>query len=71
MGYTFDYSLVKLPVCDGDGFPIQRSGVTSYPGLFFVGMPWMPTEKTGSLLGVGKAAEHIAFQIAEAVYLES
>jgi putative flavoprotein involved in K+ transport len=68
MGYTFDYSLVKLPVRDEDGFPIQSRGVTSYPGLFFVGMPWMPTEKTGSLLGVGKAAEHIASRISEAIY---
>jgi len=70
MGYTFDYSLVRLPVCDKDGFPFQRSGVTSYSGLFFVGMPWMPTEKSGFLLGVGKSAEHIASQIAEAVDLQ-
>ena len=29
-GYTFDYSLVKLPVRDQDGFPIQASGVTCH-----------------------------------------
>lgn len=51
MGYTFDYNLVKLPVVDGDGFPIQANGVTSYSGLYFVGMPWMPTERPGFLLG--------------------
>jgi putative flavoprotein involved in K+ transport len=66
MGYTFDYSLVKLPVCDGDGFPIQRSGVTRYPGLYFVGMPWMPGERSGFLLGVGDSAKHIAQNITEA-----
>jgi putative flavoprotein involved in K+ transport len=59
MGYSFDYSLVKLPVCDRDGFPIQMNGVTEYPGLYFVGIPWMPTEKTGSLFGVGDSAQHI------------
>jgi putative flavoprotein involved in K+ transport len=65
MGYSFDYSLVKLPVLDSDGFPIQTSGVSDIPGLYFVGMPWMPSEKSGFLLGVGEAAEHIAAHIAE------
>jgi putative flavoprotein involved in K+ transport len=41
MGYTFDYSIVHLPVCDQDGFPIQTNDVTAYPGLYFVGMPCM------------------------------
>jgi putative flavoprotein involved in K+ transport len=67
IGYTFDYSLVKLPVRDADGFPIQTSGVTSYPGLYFVGMPWMPSEKSGFLLGVDESAKHIASNIAAAV----
>ena len=61
--YSFDFSLVKLPTFDADGFPVQQRGVTSYAGLYFVGMPWMPTQQTGGLLGVGKAAEHIAGHI--------
>jgi putative flavoprotein involved in K+ transport len=65
MGYTFDYSLVKLPVRDKDGFPIQASGVTDYAGLYFVGLPWMPSERSGFLIGVGESAEHIASNIAE------
>jgi putative flavoprotein involved in K+ transport len=60
MGYTFDYSLVRLPVRDDDGFPIQSSGVTAFPGLYFVGLPWMPSERSGFLLGVGESAAHIA-----------
>jgi len=66
IGYTFDFSLVKLPVCDDDGFPIQTSGVTSYAGLYFVGIPWMPSQRSGFLLGVGESAEHIASNIAQA-----
>ena len=64
MGYTFDYSLVNLPVLDDDGFPIQSSGVTAFSGLYFVGMPWMPSERSGFLLGAGEAAERIAAHIA-------
>jgi putative flavoprotein involved in K+ transport len=63
-GYTFDVSLIKLPVLGADGFPIQTNGATGYPGLYFVGMPWMPTLKTGTLAGVGEAARQIAERIA-------
>jgi putative flavoprotein involved in K+ transport len=63
-GYTIDYSLVKLPVQAEDGFPIQERGVTQYPGLYFVGMPWMPSESSGFLIGVGRAARHVASAIA-------
>jgi putative flavoprotein involved in K+ transport len=62
-GYKFDYSFIKLPVQDPDGFPIQKGGKTDYPGLYFVGMPWMPSEKTGFLVGVAEAAERIANDI--------
>lgn len=65
-GYTYDYGLVKAPVFDGDGFPIQTRGVTAHPGLYFVGMPWMPSLKTGVLAGVSEFAEHIASHIAAA-----
>ena len=69
-GYTFDYNILKLPVLDQDGFPIQSSGVTNYPGLYFVGIPWMPSERTGFLLGVAESARHIASQIAGPVSVE-
>ena len=62
-GYTFDYSLVKLPVLDTDGFPIQSTGVIRYPGLYFVAMPWMPAERTGTLFGVGESAGRIVSTI--------
>lgn len=59
MGYTFDYSLVKLPVADEDGFPIQKRGVTQYPGLYFVGMHWLSTRKSALLLGVNEDVKSI------------
>lgn len=59
-GYSFDFSLVRLPVFDGDGYPIQQRGVTQYPGLYFVGLPWLYTQKSGLLLGVSEDAEYLA-----------
>ena len=63
-GYSFDFDLIKLPVTDGDGFPIQQRGVTAYPGLYFAGLTWLPAQKSGLLLGVGEQAAHIADHIA-------
>lgn len=64
MGYVFDFSLVKLPICDSDGYPVQKRGVTDYPGLFFIGLPWLYKQKSGLLIGVGEDADFIASAIA-------
>jgi putative flavoprotein involved in K+ transport len=62
-GYTFGFDLVKLPIFDSAGFPQQMSGETAYPGLYFVGLPWLPKLKSAFLFGVGENAEHIALKI--------
>jgi putative flavoprotein involved in K+ transport len=59
-GYTFDFSWVKLPVFDGDGYPIQRQGVSSINGLYFIGLPFLHTGISGVIAGVGADAEHIS-----------
>jgi len=58
--YNFDFSLVKLPILDADGYPIQNRGVTNYRGLYFVGLPWLHNAKSGLIYGVGEDAEYIA-----------
>jgi putative flavoprotein involved in K+ transport len=63
-GYKFDFSMVKLPVFDQDGYPVQERGVTEYPGLYFVGLPFLDTGKSGLLFGVGENAAHIVSVIA-------
>ncbi|PKQ15253.1 MAG: FAD-dependent oxidoreductase [Actinobacteria bacterium HGW-Actinobacteria-7] len=64
MGYSFDFSMVKAPVFDEVGFPIAERGATGSPGLYFVGMPWMPVWSTGLLYRVGEVAERVAEDIA-------
>jgi putative flavoprotein involved in K+ transport len=63
-GYAFDFSLVKLPVVDSDGYPIQKRGVTRYPGLYFLGLPWLYNRRSGILFGVGDDAAYLAAHIA-------
>jgi putative flavoprotein involved in K+ transport len=63
LGYGFDFSLVELPVLDGDGYPLQERGVTAAPGLYFVGLNWLHSQKSGLLQGVGDDAAHIVSHI--------
>jgi len=62
-GYKFDFSLVKLPAFDEDGYPLQKRGVTEFPGLYFIGLPFSPTIKSGLLAGVSDVAAHVARHI--------
>lgn len=64
-GFSFDFSWIKLPVFDEDGYPKQDCGVSDYPGLYFVGMTFLCTGISGLLAGVGDDARHIAEKIQE------
>ena len=67
-GYSFDFSLVQLPIFDADGYPIQKRGITEHPGLYFVGLPWLHNAKSGLLFGVAQDASHIAAAITNDVH---
>jgi hypothetical protein len=56
--------MIALPVTDDDGFPVQTRGVSAFPGLFFVGLPWLHTAKSGLIFGVIEDARYIADRIA-------
>jgi putative flavoprotein involved in K+ transport len=62
-GYSFDFSWVKFPIFDEFGYPVQERGVTPQPGLYFLGLPWLHTIKSGLLAGVGDDAAHVAAHI--------
>ncbi len=58
-GFTPDWSYVRLPIFDGTGYPINRRGVTSVPGAYVLGLPWLWTWGSGRFLSVGRDAEHV------------
>jgi putative flavoprotein involved in K+ transport len=62
-GYTYDYQWIDMDVFDVQGAPKQQRGVTSCPGLYFLGLHWMHTLKSGLLFGVGEDAAFIAEHI--------
>ena len=62
-GFKFDFGLLKLSAFDEDGYPLHKRGVTEFPGLYFIGLPFLTRFKSGLLAGVGDDAVHVAEHI--------
>ncbi|MDQ0678329.1 putative flavoprotein involved in K+ transport [Arthrobacter pascens] len=63
-GYAYDFGWVKIPLFDERGRPIQQRGVTPVTGLYFLGLHWMHTFKSGLFSGVGADATFLADHMA-------
>jgi putative flavoprotein involved in K+ transport len=59
-GIPTDYRWVDIPLFDGRGYPSHIRGVTSVPGVYFVGLPWQYTWGSGRFSGVARDAWHVA-----------
>jgi putative flavoprotein involved in K+ transport len=59
-GYDYDFDWLQLPVLDERGRPRQHRGLSPVPGMYFLGLHWMHTFKSGLLSGVGDDAEYLA-----------
>jgi putative flavoprotein involved in K+ transport len=63
-GYTYDSSIFQFPVRNKFGLPDAPFGASgTYPGLYFVGFPFVPTLKSGFVTGVAQCAAFIAEKI--------
>jgi putative flavoprotein involved in K+ transport len=63
VGFHADYRWIEIPVFDGKGYPSHARGVSSHPGLYFLGLPWLYTWGSGRFSGVGDDAAYLAGQI--------
>ena len=59
-GYACDYDWVKFPIFGARGLPVHERGITEIPGLFFIGMPFLHSGKSGLLYGAAEDAAYIA-----------
>lgn len=65
-GFRPDYSWMKLPLLDDDGYPRHRRGVVAdLPGLYFVGLRFQHRMTSSLVGGVGADAAFIAEQVAQ------
>ena len=62
-GFQLDFSWVHVPVFDEAGAPLHQRGITSAPGLYFLGLPWLYKEKSALLFGIGEDAAFLASAI--------
>lgn len=67
IGYRPDYRWIEASVFDGGGRPMQSRGITSVPGLAFIGLPWMYTWGSGRFHGIDRDAAHIAASIIDRI----
>jgi putative flavoprotein involved in K+ transport len=66
-GYRYDLGWIDAPVLDSDGAPRQVRGVTPIPGLYFLGLHWMHSLKSGLFSGVAGDAEVLTEHVEAAI----
>lgn len=60
IGYRMDFRWIDVPVFDGRGYPGHERGVTTAPGLYFLGLPWLYTWGSGRFSGIARDAAYVA-----------
>jgi putative flavoprotein involved in K+ transport len=70
-GFTSDYSWLKVDAFDEKGKPKHQRGVSSEPGIYFLGLSWQSRRGSAFIWGVWHDAMHLADRIAtQRKYLE-
>ncbi|WP_176057444.1 NAD(P)/FAD-dependent oxidoreductase [Paraburkholderia sp. BCC1876] len=63
-GYAVDYDWLHVNAFDAKGKPQHQRGVSSEPGVYFLGLPWLSRRGSTFIWGVWHDAKHIADHIA-------
>jgi putative flavoprotein involved in K+ transport len=63
-GFTSDYSWLKVDAFDEEGRPKHQRGVSSEPGIYFLGLPWQSRRGSAFIWGVWHDAKYLADRIA-------
>ena len=63
-GYDPGFSWIHLPIFGEDGRPVHERGiVTNEPGMYFVGLHFLYSMTSATLIGVGRDARHVVKNI--------
>ena len=63
-GFAVDYSWLQVDAFDDAGKPKHERGISSEPGVYFLGLPWLSRRGSSFIWGVWHDAKFIADQIA-------
>lgn len=64
-GYGADYRWLNVDALDEKGRPRHQRGVSSEPGIYFLGLPWQTRRGSSFIWGVWYDAKYIADHIAK------
>jgi putative flavoprotein involved in K+ transport len=62
-GFMVDYSWLKVDAFDQRGRPKHQRGVSTEPGIYFLGLPWQSRRGSSFIWGVWHDAKHLADRI--------
>lgn len=62
-GYAVDFSWLKVDAFDEQGRPQHQRGVSTEPGIYFLGLPWLSRRGSSFIWGVWHDAKYLADQI--------
>ncbi|PPG31432.1 FAD-dependent oxidoreductase [Pseudoclavibacter sp. RFBG4] len=62
-GFAVDYSWLPVEAVDERGRPKQQRGVSTEPGIYFLGLPWQSRRGSSFIWGVWHDASYVADQI--------
>lgn len=62
-GFRTDYGWLQVDAFDERGLPLHQRGVSSEPGIYFVGLPWLSRRGSSFIWGGWHDAKYIADQI--------
>ncbi len=62
-GFTADYSWLQVGAFDEHGKPNHQRGVSSEPGIYFLGLPWLSGRGSSFIWGVWHDASYLADHI--------
>ncbi|GAB14750.1 putative oxidoreductase [Arthrobacter globiformis NBRC 12137] len=63
-GFAVDYSWLQVDAFDEKGRPRHQRGVSTEPGVYFLGLPWQSRRGSSFIWGVWHDARYVADQIA-------
>ncbi len=63
-GYAPDFGWLKVDALDEKGRPRHQRGVSTEPGIYFVGLPWQSRRGSAFIWGVWNDAKHVTEHIA-------
>lgn len=64
VGFAFDYGWLQVDAFDENGRPRHQRGVSTEPGIYFLGLPWQSRRGSSFIWGVWHDAKYLADQIA-------